>query len=216
VLGNIHRKRSRSVHAEGNEGLKPLSDFIQINIHIVMRLSDLIAGYIADPPHGIGKRADMSDYLESYRRLPSLEIAIAKAVLGNHPHEHCISKQKLQKAESHLQANVQTIRSATTFEQLHDIVGRLIRPPFKAANLLVYDFALRIGAYKDLRPECIYVHRGALDGAAHVLGQTRLPSFIQMSSLPPEFAALEPYEVEDFLCIYADDLAQLREAGYFS
>jgi hypothetical protein len=34
----INPEASRSFYTEGNEGLKPLPDFIQINIHIVSLL----------------------------------------------------------------------------------------------------------------------------------------------------------------------------------
>ena len=76
----------------------------------------------------------------------------------------------------------------------------------------MYDLSLRIGAYKKVRPTCVYIHRGAMRGAQYLLNATRLPAHIRVGDLPAEFATLKPHEIEDCLCIYEDDLHTLRKS----
>ena len=155
----------------------------------------------------------MRQFLRLYELRKTLSEAITKAVLGNHPHQHCLSKKKLSQVETQLQACESSIHNALNFEELYAIVARSVRPPFKHANLLVYDLSLRIGAYKKFRPTYVYIHSGALVGAQYVLNTKRIPFRIQVSDLPAKFAALDPHEIEDCLCRYKDDLKTLRLLG---
>lgn len=76
-------------------------------------------------------------------------------------------------------------------------------------GLYCYDIALRIGPYIRIYPEGVYLHRGARDGAK-ALGYHTDRNVLQMAELSDSVQALEPYEIEDLLCIYKN---QLKTAG---
>ena len=73
------------------------------------------------------------------------------------------------------------------------------------AELYYYDTALRIGASRSLMPKHVYLHRGTRDGA-RALGLDWRADLLDPRALPKELAVLEPHEIEDFLCIYKDQL----------
>ena len=82
-----------------------------------MRLiADIVAAYSNDRPIGDGRRKDMRQFLRWYEQCASLPDAMTKAVLGNHPHQHCLSKKKLRRVEAQLQANATSICAALTFK----------------------------------------------------------------------------------------------------
>jgi hypothetical protein len=95
------------------------------------------------------------------------------------------------------------LRSASTFAEIHSIVGREILDIHRVGELAVYDTALRIAAWRRLEPEVVYLHRGTRDGAK-ALGLDVRRSFIPIIELPAAFRSLRPYEIEDVLCLYKD------------
>ena len=76
-------------------------------------------------------------------------------------------------------------------------------------ELITYDIALRIGQFKNLKPERVYLHAGARMGAT-ALG-IRVARVATITSFPPELQRLEPCEIEDFLCVHKHCLEELRE-----
>jgi hypothetical protein len=70
-------------------------------------------------------------------------------------------------------------------------------------DLARYDIAHRIGSYLNLQPELIYLHTGTRDGA-RVLGLHG--ETVDRSRLPRALNRLDPAEIEDFLCIYREEL----------
>jgi hypothetical protein len=70
---------------------------------------------------------------------------------------------------------------------------------------MVYDTALRIGAYLHLKPELVYLHAGTRIGARN-LGFDSSAEFIATRNFPDEFRCLSASEIEDVLCIYKDEL----------
>lgn len=96
------------------------------------------------------------------------------------------------------------------FDGLHKLVGRLVNSAslWKDPELYVYDTTLRIGAKADIQPVHVYLHAGTSDGARH-LGIGGSQDRVAISTLPKEVRVLEPDEIEDFLCIYKQDLKDL-------
>ena len=58
-----------------------------------------------------------------------------------------------------------------------------------------------------LEPEKVYVHSGTRDGARKLLPDFAVDETIEMNELPAPIRRLKPREVEDFLCVYKDDLS---------
>jgi len=73
-------------------------------------------------------------------------------------------------------------------------------------EMLVYDVALRIGHYKRIYPEKIYLHRGTRVGVENLLGRKVYQNTILKEQLPEPFKScdLTASQLEDFFCIYED------------
>lgn len=165
------------------------------------------------PPDGVSHRANLKGFLRWFETRKSLPEVIDAAILRNHPHQNCLSWADRRKVADHLRARATTLNAQTSFEDIYATVTSCVRPPFKRADLLIYDLSLRIGAYKRKYPSSVYLHRGARDGAKLVLNTKRLPGCIAPSVLPGEFASLCAHEIEDCLCIYKPQIESLRQAG---
>ena len=80
---------------------------------------------------------------------------------------------------------------------------------YRFGKLAVYDTACRLGVYLELEPEVVYLHAGTIKGA-RALGLDTSRSYLEMDELPRPLRLLEPWECEDFLCIYKVELAKLK------
>ena len=122
-------------------------------------------------------------------------------------------EQPLEKSSRRLLKNRSQVRSATSFEELIELVNGLIRPIDRIGELAVYDTALRIGARFGLEPEKVYVHSGTRDGARKLDSDLANRETIEMDELPAPIRKLKPREAEDFLCVY-QEAARRREGVY--
>lgn len=79
---------------------------------------------------------------------------------------------------------------------------------------LLYDLAQRIGAYKGfrLKPDEVYLHRGSKEGA-NALSVGWGKRKVERKEFPPELQDLEPQFIEDFLCLYKQDLLRLKASN---
>ena len=98
---------------------------------------------------------------------------------------------------------------AHSFADLIDLVERYTADIHRFGTLAVYDTACRLGLYWGLNPEVVYLHAGTAKGA-QALGLDMSRGHLEMSELPKPFRLLEPWECEDFLCIYKARLARLK------
>lgn len=76
-------------------------------------------------------------------------------------------------------------------------------------ELCLYDIAFRISAYLECLPEQVFVQSGSKEGAQK-WGLKIIQGRVDMQQLPAILLErLEPYEIEDFLCIFKDKLEGL-------
>jgi hypothetical protein len=61
-----------------------------------------------------------------------------------------------------------------------------------------------------LNPEVVYLHAGTAKGA-QALGLDTGRGYLEMDELPRPFRLLEPWECEDFLCIYKTRLEAITD-----
>jgi hypothetical protein len=152
--------------------------------------------------------------LEFFRRQPSLVAAIRRAARSTtpsgkrHPHQRRRSESTLGDAERKLVAVAHRLRTAASFTELHDLVHAAIQDIEGIGPLTVYDIATRIGGHLRLEPEVVYLHAGTAEGAKALGLNDR--NTLSPALLPPAFQALRPREIEDCLCIYADELRRIR------
>jgi len=142
-----------------------------------------------------------------YANQPSLKDAIDNAACARRPdgkrhsHQTRIPSTSLAAARDRL-LNLD-VGECKSFAALFDLVERAIGSVHRIGELAIYDTALRLGAYLELQPCHIYLHRGARLGASR-LGLDASRRFLDRSGLPAGFNSLQPHEIEDCLCIYKD------------
>jgi hypothetical protein len=168
-----------------------------------MTLDEIVADYIQKyRPHGQAEA-------RFFRRLDSLAEAINHAVRPGgrkHPHQYLIPPSLLDEAERRLQRAAPELASAMDFADLYGVMERDAGSIHGIGRLAIYDIAHRIGMHLGKAPELVYLHRGAREGAAVLgfRGKTLAPKL-----LPPAFSRLKAAEIEDCLCIYKRELADL-------
>jgi hypothetical protein len=144
-----------------------------------------------------------------FKMQKSLAAAIRMAALGllpsskRHPHQRRIPRAILEEAELRLQTATDKLTLVADFAELHSLVKSEIGSMYGIGELMVYDIAHRLGAYLDKEPTLIYLHAGTRVGARLLGFRGRT---IRPNQLAPAFSGLTPAEIEDCLCIYADDL----------
>lgn len=153
-----------------------------------------------------------------------LEELIDDAVWGKEPrlnrdkHQFRVPKQVLEEMVKILQeiAIVEEIKRCQSFDDIFTIIYESRIKKF--GSLAVYDTSLRLGAACGHYPTVVFLHQGALDGANGLLGKDIVvknsryfcgnPDFpyISIEILPEPLSKLEPYHIENFLCINKNNL----------
>lgn len=170
-----------------------------------------------------GIRESVNRYINEYRSAarnelsffemqPSLERAVELAALAKtsngrrHRHQARIPEPSLVEAAKRLLKLLAQIQGCENFDELLKLVEREIDPIWKIGKLAVYDVSLRIGAYLGLEPDRVYLHAGTRVGAK-ILGLNYKQESLSLGELPKEFQKLSPGEIEDCLCIFANDFS---------
>lgn len=110
-------------------------------------------------------------------------------------------------------ANINKIEKCVHFDELFSLVEKLLLPIKGIGELYVYDTTLRIGANLNLLPTKIYLHAGTRTGAKRI-GFQGTKKAIEVSELPPVLQQLKPFEIEDVLCIFKNELGKV-DVPYF-
>ena len=134
--------------------------------------------------------------------------------LKRHSHQplRAVSDEALEEAASRLQAIEVEITVAADFAAVHELIEAAIANISGIGELAVYDIAHRVGAYRGLHPEEIYLHAGTREGAK-ALGLPANRKSLPMSCLPAGLRSLSAEEAEDLLCIYRKTLARIHRAA---
>jgi hypothetical protein len=175
-------------------------------------LSEIVRDYIANC------RRDEDAELEYFSSPPKLRAAIRIAALAinedgkRHPHQRRIPGDTLEHFRRALTRKLKALRSSKTFPELMQISEKVADGFWKNSKLTVYDTTLRIGAHLGIKPDRVYLHTGAREGANALGFKGSLP-FLMRRELPKEFRKLKPYEIEHCLCIYKKQLKPLRIRG---
>jgi hypothetical protein len=73
-------------------------------------------------------------------------------------------------------------------------------------RLAVYDAALRVGAMHGMYPADVYVQQGSEEGAKKLGLEIGDKNIVKYANLPAPLKRLDPFEVENFLCIFKNRL----------
>lgn len=146
-----------------------------------------------------------------FRQQPSLETAIDLATKAKnengkqYSHQWRIPKIAISKANKLLLERHYTLKNCKSFHELWLLLRKNLMPIHRIGELYIYDTALRIGAYLNLSPDRVYLHRGTLEGAKAFGFVTKKREWLNLNELPKSFNELSAYEVEDMLCIYKNE-----------
>ena len=180
---------------------------------VMCSLADIVGSYTGHPTPADSCRARLANFLRYFEHRKTIDEAIQAAIMRNHPHQNCLSWKKRRQVHQSLLSAAASLDAESTFEGIFAIVESCVRPPFKNADLLIYELSLRLGAYRKALPTSVYLHSGTLKGAKFILGNQALPWAVPLTKLPSAFSPLLPHEAEDCLCIYKAKLEVLRKIG---
>lgn len=149
----------------------------------------------------------LTQYKTFFENMKSLDAAI-KSVYRQpdgslHPHQtfHGIAASESE-VISRLSNNKPALRMAKDFEELYAAVKGIIKDVDMVGDVAIYDVTLRLGFYLNILPaKYVYLHAGAKEGYRQIVGGTKLPYRVEVSSMPPMFHNIEPYLLEDYFCI---------------
>ena len=147
-----------------------------------------------------------------YRKPSNLTDAIklAAGVVRKVPdHQRRVGRKVLTQACNRLLRHQEEIETCKSFDELLDLIEQHTADIHRFGTLAVYDTACRLGIYLGLKPKVVYLHAGTAKGA-QALGLDTSRGHLEMSELPKPFRLLEPWECENFLCIYKARLARLK------
>ena len=125
------------------------------------------------------------------------------------PHQRRVAPAALQELHRELTLQLEHIDGCTTFAALHDIISSAASRIRGVGALTVYDVAVRIGCFKKLKPEMVYLHAGTREGAQNLGLDYKKPTLAVDHTLPEPLRKLAPAHMEDFLCIYKSKLGPI-------
>lgn len=166
----------------------------------------------------IHKRPEARQELRYFANLSSLELVVTAAALATDAggkrldHQRRLTQASLRRAKDNLLAALPKIEKCKSFHRLHEMVEQILAGIQGLGELYVYDTSLRIGVFLDLWPQKVYLHRGTRKGAK-ALGFSASRAHVEPAEMPVSIRKLQPYEIEDFLCIYKAELARLADTS---
>ena len=185
-------------------------------------LADLVEAY--KQSQKVSKKGwnPLKSLLEGYGGLRDLETAIKSASLAEdlvgksyqqelkskvkrHGHQRRIRRTAIHKALKMLKSKVGELKKCKSFAQIFDCVSGNCSDIEGLGPLYIYDTALRIGAFSNKLPERVHLQAGALVGARVLRLDVKNPP-LPVGDFPKPMQRLAPHEIEDFLCIYKNEL----------
>lgn len=122
-----------------------------------------------------------------------------------HFHQRRVEKSELNSFAERLAFREDDISSALTFDNIYEIINT--EKNEYITELTVYDVAQRIGAFKNIYPDKIYLQSGTRVGAENLLGKLEDTKFLVREDLPspfqrPDFTLAD---IEEILFQYKDE-----------
>ena len=137
----------------------------------------------------------------------AIEVAVQSIDENNkvHFHQRRVEKQELISFAERLSLRESEIGVAKTFDEIFEIVNA--EKNQYIPELTVYDITQRIGAFKNIYADKIYLQSGTKIGAENLLGHLGDKRFLMREDLPspfqrPEFTLAD---IEDILFQYKDE-----------
>lgn len=216
----LKNKAASSCHPpKARGGCKP------VGTSLPNTLAGLVDCYLKMQNDGSGQSGNpLRSLLKGYRELEDFKMAVdhaidAKELVGKsydqlakfrgkrHGHQRRIKKDAIAAVSKVLLPK--KLKSMISFEELHAYVSDTCRCINGIGELYIYDAALRIGVSMDLKPELVYLHAGTKIGV-RALGLSAKDSSLPVNAFPKPIQKLKPHEIEDFLCIFKEELKAFK------
>lgn len=97
------------------------------------------------------------------------------------------------------------LKSCQSFEEILVITDDVSKQIYRLGPLWSYDTALRIGFQKKVYPKNVYLQAGVKNGYKKIFNQNPKNRFEEKIKFPKELQILEPFEIENFLCILGNN-----------
>lgn len=176
-------------------------------------LNELIKDYIESKGKGL-------EELKKFYAIPkNEELLIMLACLSidssgkKHSHQKRIEPKSLIDAGNLLLQFANEIKEFKDFESLHEFIVNKTKEIKKFGELCSYDTALRISFNLNILPTKVYLHAGAKEGAKNLKWEikTKIIETCEIPEIHNMLNILEPYEIENFLCIYEEELKTINQ-----
>jgi len=123
-----------------------------------------------------------------------------------HPHQYRLIKEDLSLFANALLIYELEINDCQDFDELFVLVEKIGATVKGIGEMLIYDTAERIGCFKNVEPENIYLHAGTRKGAEILLNKklSKKIKYISRDLLPETLnnPSLSCSQLEDILCMY--------------
>lgn len=125
------------------------------------------------------------------------------------PHQYRIPKDKLDAYKNKLLSLESEFMSCKNFDEIYELFKK--HKTYGIGTLTIYDVALRAGQNYDIYPDYVYLHAGTKAGALNAglikkYGKNDKLTLDEISKKLKWLKGVKPYLIEDFLCIYKDDI----------
>lgn len=156
-------------------------------------------------------RPNKQKELKWFRQQSSLETTIDLATKANdedgkhYSHQRRIPRTAILEANKLLLEKHNALQECKSFHELWLLIRETLNSVRGIRELYIYDTAHRIGAFLNLFPDRVYLHRGTLVGAKAFGFVTKKQEWLNFEELPKSFSELSAHEIEDMLCIYKNE-----------
>lgn len=115
--------------------------------------------------------------------------------------EHCSLRWKRL-----IEGKLEELKHINDFDELYKVVKTEADKFYGIGRLTTYDTATCIGFERGVYPKDVYLHAGAAEGAKALGIRGTKVSKTQFGAICKAFDVLEPAQIEDFLCIFKNQL----------
>lgn len=179
-------------------------------------LESLIERYLKD-----SCRQGVIDDIDGAKKMltdGSIPDFLKRCVCNRKRHQWCISNVAVDCAVKKLSANYKKLCGFDDFDQLYDKIFKLIGKESTGISYsTVYDAAIRFGGSMKpaVKPQkYVYVHRKLIQSAKQIVGRKKISNNYRIeksefSKVCAAFKKLDSLFIEDFLCVYHDEIMKL-------
>ncbi len=143
---------------------------------------------------------------------------LKRCVCNRNRHQRRMSNDAIKCAVEKLSANYEELCKIKNFDDLYDKIFELIGVGSTGISYsTVYDTAIRFGG--SMKPavepqKYVYVHRKLIQSAKHIVGRKSFSTNYRIeksefSKVCAAFDKLDSLFIEDFLCVYHDEIMKL-------